>query len=233
MPLPSPEHGARRAVAAALVAVTATLATAAVRAQPAQTIYVGGDILTMKGPRPTYVQALAVRDGKIAYVGQKAGAMRLRGPSTELVDLKGRTLLPGFIDAHGHFVYAGKNLMDADLFGSVDVAELLARMKAHAAKVPEGAWIVGFGYLSRGLKENRAPTVEELDSVATDRPVLVVDSSGHLGAGNSAAFRAAGIDRSTPDPEGGSARWSTKRSHQGAVYASACSRCGPTSTSAT
>jgi len=204
MPLPFPERGARRAVAAALVVVAAALAPSAARAQPAQTIYVGGDILTMKGPRPNYVQALAVRDGKIVYVGDRAGAMRLRGQSTELVDLKGRTLLPGFIDAHGHFVYFGKNLMDANLFGSADVADVLARMKAQAAKVPEGAWIVGFGYLSRDLKERRPPTIEELDSVATDRPVLIVDSSGHLGAGNSAAFKAAGIDGSTPDPEGGS-----------------------------
>jgi predicted amidohydrolase YtcJ len=106
MPLPSHERGARRAVAAP-VAMPAALAPSAARTQPAQTIYVGGDILTMKGPRPAYVQALAVRDGKTADVGDRAGAMRLRGSSTERVDPKGRTLLPGFIDAHGHFVYTG------------------------------------------------------------------------------------------------------------------------------
>jgi len=181
-----------------------SLACAAAAAQPAQTIYVGGDILTMKGPKPVYAQALAVRDGKIAAVGARDAVMRLKGTATEVVDLKGRTLLPGFIDTHGHMIYFGKNLMDADLFGSRDVADLIARMKAHVPKVPQGAWIVGFGYGARSLKEGRAPTIEELDAVSADRPVLIVDSSGHLGSANSAAYRAAGIDASTPDPEGGS-----------------------------
>jgi predicted amidohydrolase YtcJ len=180
------------------------LACATAAAQPAQTIYVGGDILTMKGPKPVYAQALAVRDGRIAAVGARDAVMRLKGSVTEVVDLKGRTLLPGFIDTHGHMIYFGKNLMDADLFGTRDVAELVARMKAHVPKVPEGAWIVGFGYGARSLKEGRAPTIEELDAVSPDRPVLIVDSSGHLGSANSAAYRAAGIDASTPDPEGGS-----------------------------
>ncbi|MFN7643105.1 MAG: amidohydrolase [Burkholderiales bacterium] len=181
-----------------------SLACAAAAAQPAQTIYVGGDILTMKGPKPVYAQALAVRDGKIAAVGARDAVMRLKGTATEVVDLKGRTLLPGFLDTHGHMIYFGKNLMDADLFGSRDVADLIARMKAHVPKMPQGAWIVGFGYGARSLKEGRAPTIEELDAVSADRPVLIVDSSGHLGSANSAAYRAAGIDASTPDPEGGS-----------------------------
>ena len=141
---------------AAVLALTGAVAFA----QPAQTVYFGGDILTMKGPKPVYAQALAVRDGKIVWVGSMAGAMALRGPATELVDLKGRTLLPGFIDTHGHMMYFGKNLMDADLFGSRDIADVLARLKAHVAKVPEGGWIVGFGYGARGLKEGRAPTLE-------------------------------------------------------------------------
>jgi predicted amidohydrolase YtcJ len=180
------------------------LPSAPATAQPAQTIYVGGDILTMKGPKPVYAQALAVRDGKIAAVGARDTVMRLKGAATEVVDLKGRTLLPGFIDTHGHMIYFGKNLMDADLFGSRDVADLVTRLKAHLPKVPDGAWIVGFGYGARSLKEGRAPTIEELDTVSPDRPVLIVDSSGHLGSANSAAYRAAGIDASTPDPEGGS-----------------------------
>jgi predicted amidohydrolase YtcJ len=196
-----------RTVIRGTLAASLALACAAAPAQPAQparTIYVGGDILTMKGPNPAYAQALAVRDGRIAAVGPRDAVMRLKGPATEVIDLKGRTLLPGFIDTHGHMIYFGKNLMDADLFGSRDVAELLARMKSHAPKVPEGAWIVGFGYGARGLKEGRPPTIEELDTVSADRPVLIVDSSGHLGSANSAAYRAAGIDASTPDPEGGS-----------------------------
>jgi predicted amidohydrolase YtcJ len=76
-------------------------------------------------------------------------------------------------------------------------------MKTQAEKTPEGDWIVGFGYKARGLKEGRTPTIEELDQVSADRPVMIVDSSGHLGAGNSLLFKLAGVSAATPDPEGG------------------------------
>jgi len=177
------------------------LATAAVHAD---TLYTSGDILTMRGPQPETVEALVVKDGKILFVGPLAEAKAIAGPATSTVDLKGKTLLPGFIDTHGHFVYFGKNLVDADLFGCADVADLLARMKKQVERTPPGAWVVGFGYQPRQMKENRTPTIEELDAVAADRPVMIVDSSGHLGAGNSRAFEAAGITADTPNPTGGS-----------------------------
>jgi len=170
----------------------------------ADTIYTRGDILTMRGPQPETVEALVVRDGTILFVGPLAEAKSLAAPGATTVDLKGKTLLPGFIDTHGHFVYFGKNLVDADLFGSSDVADLLARMKTQAERTPPGAWIVGFGYQPRQMKENRTPTIEELDGVAVDRPVMIVDSSGHLGAGNSKVYEVAGITADTPNPTGGS-----------------------------
>ena len=173
-------------------------------AQSAATVYFNGDILTMAGESPTYVESLVVREGRIVYVGSAAAAMSAAGDDATRIDLQGRTMLPGFIDTHGHFIYFGKNLVDADLFGTKNVGEVIERMKRHAPNVPEGAWIVGFGYLSRKLAEQRTPTIEELDAVSLDRPVLIVDSSGHLGAANSAAFRAAGIKAATPDPVGGS-----------------------------
>ena len=186
-----------------LLAVAGLFQAATAMAASADAIYFGGDILTMKGKSPQYAQALAVRGGKIAFVGSKASAMKLRGESTKVVDLGGATLLPGFIDGHAHMIQFGKNLIDADLFGTSDMADLIARMKAQAAKVPEGAWIVGFGYQAKRMKEGRTPTVEELDTVSADRPVMVVDSSGHLGAGNSALFKLTGISASTADPAGG------------------------------
>jgi predicted amidohydrolase YtcJ len=169
----------------------------------ADAIYLGGDIVTMQGKAPHYVQALAVRDGKIAYAGKLADARKLQGPSTRVVDLQGKTLLPGFIDSHGHMIMFGKNLMDADLFGSKDVADVVARMKAQTARVPEGAWIVGFGYSTKLMAEKRTPTSEELDQVSADRPVMIVDGSGHLGSMNSALMKIAGVSAATPDPEGG------------------------------
>jgi len=191
-----------RFISSALAAIGLAI-TASASAQPADTIYFGGDILTMKGRTPQYVGALAVRGGKIAYVGQRSGAMKLKGSGTQMVDLAGKTLLPGFIDTHGHMILFGKNMMDADLFKTTDIADVLARMKAHVGKVPDGQWIVGMGYNARALKENRTPTIEELDTISADRPVMIVDSSGHLASGNSVLFKITGINADTRDPEGG------------------------------
>ena len=174
------------------------------RGDVADTLYTGGDIITMRGPQPEMAEALAVKNGKIVFVGPLAEAKAVVGPATTTIDLAGKTLLPGFIDTHGHVVYFGTNLVDADLFGCTDIPDLLARMKKQAERTPAGAWIVGFGYQPRQMKENRAPTIEELDGVAADRPVMIVDSSGHLGAGNSRVFDVAGITADTPNPEGGS-----------------------------
>jgi predicted amidohydrolase YtcJ len=169
----------------------------------APTLYFGGDILTMRGTEPEYVESLAVKEGKIVYAGPRAEAQRRVGTDAKSVDLGGKTLLPGFIDTHGHFVYFGKNLVDANLFNCVDIPDLIARMKKQVEQTPQGAWVVGFGYQARAMKEGRPPTSEELDQISKDIPVMVVDSSGHLGAANAAAFKAAGITADTPDPTGG------------------------------
>jgi hypothetical protein len=172
---------------------------AAPASAPADTLYSGGTILTMAGPRPTTVEALGVRGGRIVYAGPLARAPR--NGSTRVVNLKGRTLLPGFIDTHGHFIYFGKNLIDADLFGASSIEEIVRRMKLQATKVGAGEWIVGFGF--RGADLPRYPSTAELDAISADRPLMVVDSSGHAGAFNSAAFKAAGVSAATPDPAGG------------------------------
>ena len=186
-----------------LAALVVGAGDAAAADEPADAIYGGGVILTMAGPEPERVESLAVKDGRIVFVGPAAEAARFVGPATRRVDLGGRTLLPGFIDTHGHFVYFGKNLVDANLFGCTTVAEVLERMGRQAERTPADGWIVGFGYQARQLAEGRTPTSAELDGVSADRPVLIVDSSGHLGAANAAAFRAAGISAATPDPAGG------------------------------
>jgi predicted amidohydrolase YtcJ len=169
------------------------------RIQPADILYTGGTILTMAGEQPGTVESLAVAGGRIVHAGPLASAPR--SAATKVVDLQGKTLLPGFIDTHGHFIYFGKNLIDADLFGAGSIPEIVRRMQEQATKVGPDEWIVGFGFRASDLE--RYPSVAELDAVSADRPVMVVDSSGHAGAMNSAAFRAAGISAATPDPEGG------------------------------
>ena len=166
-------------------------------------IFTGGDILTMVGAEPETVEALVVANGRIAFVGSADEAMRHRTTATQLVDLAGRTMMPGFIDAHGHMLYYGKNLFDAVLTGVADIPELVSRMQAQAAKVAAGDWIVGMGYAPLKMAERRHPTAAELDAVSGDRPVLVVHSSGHGGSMNHAMMRLLSIDETTPDPAGG------------------------------
>ena len=173
-------------------------------AQEVPTVYRGGDILTMRGPTPELVEELVVHRGKILHAGKSADGKPHAGPNPKIVDLGGQTLVPGFIDTHGHMVYFGKNLIDGDLRGAKSVAEVVSRMKEQAKQMPAGAWIVGFGYLARDLAEKRHPTLDELNEVSQDRPVMIVDSSGHLGSGNGAVYKAAGITAATKDPEGGS-----------------------------
>ena len=187
----------------AVVVSLVSLAEPAV-AQIADTLYSGGDILTMRGDAAEYAESLAVRNGTILFIGPASDVKKHVGPATKTVDLAGKTLLPGFIDTHGHMVYFGKNLVDANLFGVTGIPDLVERMKKQVKRTPADGWIVGFGYQARGMKEGRPPTVEELDTISADRPVMIVDSSGHLGAGNSAVFRVAGISADSPDPKGGS-----------------------------
>ena len=200
--MPCPPRAALAAAFAMVFAITRILVAAP--ASPGTVIYTGGDILTMRGPQPELVEALAVKDGRILAVGQLADVKAQGGPAATVVELAGKTLLPGFIDTHGHFVYFGKNLVDADLFGCQGIPDLVARMRKQAERTPAGAWVVGFGYQPRQMKEGRTPTIEDLDVISADRPVMIVDSSGHLGAGNSKVFAAAGIAAATPDPAGGS-----------------------------
>ena len=176
---------------------------AAEPAAPRATVYTGGDILTMQGPAPAYVQALVETAGKITFVGSSADALKAAGANPRRVDLAGRTLLPGFIDAHGHLIYASHTMLDADLSGVKNISELLVRMKAHAATVPAGERIVGMGYRAEQMAEGRHPTAAELDTVSSTRPIGVSDGSGHHGVLNTALMKELKLSAATPDPEGG------------------------------
>ncbi len=197
----------RRAVppAAGALLAEAVFAPEARAAEPRSShlIFTGGDILTMAGPQPEYVEALVVDRGRIAFLGSRAEAMQRKRAKTQVIDLAGRTLLPGFIDAHGHMIYYGKNLADASLKGVADIPELVRRMQAHAAQTPGQGWLVGMGYEPLKMAEKRAPTAAELDAISKDRPVLVVHASGHGGSMNHALMRALGIDANIADPAGG------------------------------
>jgi predicted amidohydrolase YtcJ len=197
-------------VAAALAACMALVAPALAQ-QTAEIIWSGGPILTMND-KAMRAEAVAVANGRILAVGRRSEVMKLKGPQTQLVDLKGRTLVPGFVDAHGHIVVGGLQALSANLLappdGQVqDIASLQHTLRdwvqKNAAAVEKAKVIIGFGYDNAQLKELRHPTKEELDAISQDIPVLIVHQSGHLATGNSAMLKAMGYDANSKDPAGG------------------------------
>jgi predicted amidohydrolase YtcJ len=192
-------------------ALLLTGTSTAAMAQSADRIWSGGPILTMDD-KAMRAEAVAEAGGKIVAVGSKADVMKFKGPRTEVIDLKGRTLVPGFIDAHGHMVIGGLQALSANLLappdGNVtDIPGLLQTMRdwiaANKDAVAKTQLIIGFGYDQATLKEHRHPTREELDTVSTEYPIMLVHQSAHFGTFNSKALEVVGINASSKDPAGG------------------------------
>ena len=167
----------------------------------------GATVLTVDAA-DSVAEAVAVRAGRILAVGRDTDVSSLIGPATRVLDLRGRTVTPGFIDSHTHNVHVGEfrysfaqlNLA-AELVPSVEQALALVRERAAAAR--PGAWIGGRNYDPNGMRERRWPTRWELDKAAPGNPVLITIRGGHACAASSRALQAAGISRDTPDPAGG------------------------------
>ena len=196
--------------AAALAGCMALTAPASAQ-QTAESIWSGGPILTMND-KAMRAEAVAVANGKILAVGRRSEVMKLKGPNTQLVDLKGRALVPGFVDAHGHIVVGGLQALSANLLappdGQVqDIASLQQTlrdwMQKNAAAIEKTKLVIGFGYDNAQLKELRHPTREELDAVSQDIPVIIVHQSSHLATVNSAMLKTMGYDANSKDPAGG------------------------------
>jgi len=196
---------------AALAAACVALATPVSAQQSADRIWSGGPILTMND-KAMRAEAVAERGGRIVAVGSKAQVWKLKGPNTKVVDLGGRAMLPGFVDAHGHLVVGGIQALSANLLappdGNVtDIASLqkVVRewMAANDAAVKKVNLIMGFGYDNSTLAEHRHPTRDDLDQISKDVPVMLWHQSGHMVAINSKALEIAGMTADTPDPQGG------------------------------
>jgi len=173
---------------------------------PEHEIYVNGNVLTMDAAG-TVVEAVSLREGLIDSIGSSEDMLALVGDNTVVVDLRGRTVLPGFIDAHGHFPGSGQTVFSADLnsppIGEVtNLSQLLERLTRLAQARSDG-WIIGHGYDDTLLAERRHPNRDDLDTVSSDRPVAIIHVSGHLAVVNSAALAILGIDAESLDPEGG------------------------------
>ncbi len=187
------------------------LAQSASGAEMAEQIWSGGPILTIDQSRPR-VEAVAVKDGRILAVGSSSEIERYRGKQTVIHDLGGRTLLPGFVDAHGHAFMIGLQAVSANLLSPPDgkvkdikglQSTLTQWASEHASTEKSIGMILGFGYDDAQLAEQRHPTRDDLDLVSKDIPVMIIHQSGHIGGMNSKALELAGITAATADPQGG------------------------------
>jgi predicted amidohydrolase YtcJ len=167
----------------------------------ADLVFVNGDVYTVDAAR-SWAQAVAVKDGRIIAVGTDDVVGELRDSRTQVIELAGRMLVPGFQDAHVHPVFGGVDLLRCDLhdFGTKD--EYLAAVASYAAANPEEPWILGGGW-SQDVFPRGCPSKDDLDRVVADRPIFLPNRDGHSAWVNSDALRIARITAETPDPADG------------------------------
>jgi predicted amidohydrolase YtcJ len=195
------------ALAAGIVLGATAHAAARTAALPADAIYRNGYIYTVDA-KDSVRQALAVRAGRIVYVGDNAGAGRLAGKPTHIVDLKGRMLMPGLIDGHMHPQSGGSRLLNCSLdYQSLTVAQFQSRIQSCIDKDKKSGaerWLVVVNWFQQGmLPDGVETTAATLDALKTDRPVIVRSSFGHSALLNTKGIKLASIARDTPDPAGG------------------------------
>lgn len=202
---------AGRHALAAILLLAAAGAGAAPKMEAADTIYSNGYVYTVDA-RDSVQQALAVRAGRIVYVGDNAGAAALAGSQTRVVDLQGRMLMPGLIDGHLHPMSGGKRLLHCNLnYEALTVPQFQARIQACADKdrdvkgiTDKNKWLQVVNWFQQGmLPAGVEMTRATLDAVKTERPIVARSSFGHSNLASTRALQMAGITRSTPDPKDG------------------------------
>ena len=182
-----------------------------------RTVFTGGTIIT-SDPAARRTSAVAIEGDRIVAVGD--AALAVVDASTEKVDLKGKTLLPGFHDAHCHPVLGGAHMAEAPIWGVGDLAEVLSIVRRYGDEHPDLEWIRGFGYLPAMLPNGHGEAAL-IDAVVGDRPVWLTANDGHTGWANSIALERAGIDANTPDPPHGALGRRADGSPSGALLESA------------
>jgi hypothetical protein len=181
------------------------------QSQTAETIFFNGDILTGahlsaadRSHTPPRVSSLAVNSsGRILFIGDDESVLRLKTPTTRLVDLHGAFATPGFDDAHTHMASAGLQRLEVDLDNVPSLAAMQQKIKTYAANLPPGQWILGGGWDHTKWKSGKLPSARDLDTVSAGRPLYLERTDGHIAVLNTAALAACGITASTPAPLGG------------------------------
>ena len=178
--------------------------SAAREPQPATLVFDNARVYTMNAAQP-HAEAVAVLGNRIVFVGSSDAARAYKGPATQVVDLQGKTLMPGFISGHDHFIASDWVFAGVDLYDISAMDELLEKIRSYAQEHPDLPIILGMGW-NHGLL-GRYPTARELDQAVPDRPAFLLDYTVHDGWLNSAALRAAGVDKATPDTQPGTTYW--------------------------
>ncbi|NUQ21284.1 MAG: amidohydrolase [Gemmatimonadaceae bacterium] len=201
-------HLLRSALAGAALALAAAPLAAQPRRsagtsiRPADLVVVNATVYTVDDSRPT-AEAIAVRDGRIMFVGSRRGVDAITGPATKVVDAHGGTVIPGMTDAHAHFMGLGQALRTVDLTGTTSYQQVIDRVVARAKTVPAGTWIIGRGWDQNDWGDTRFPTHDALSRAVPNNPVLLERVDGHAQLANAKAMQLAGITAQTRDPEGG------------------------------
>src|SRR6266852_3898411 len=172
-----------------------------VRTEP-EMVLLNGNIITVDARQPR-AQAVAIAGGRFLAVGSNDDVRHLSKPGTRELDIGGKTVVPGFIDAHTHPSYAGiRHLrwVDCDLRSIVEIQNAI---RERAAKTSAGDWVIGFKYDDTKTKEGRRLTREDLDAAAPSHPVFIEHRGGHTAYVNSLALRRTEVNDATADPDGG------------------------------
>ena len=186
----------------AIMATATALSARPAAAQHADLILTNARVYTADAAHPR-AQAVAVRDGRIVFTGSAQEAEALRGPATRVVDVNGKTVIPGMIDAHGHLTGLGTALRNVDVTGTRSLAEVVDRVKQRAARTPAGAWIEGRGWDQNDWGDQSFPSHRTLSDAVPDRPVVLGRVDGHAIFVNAKAMELAGVSKATKDPVGG------------------------------
>lgn len=180
----------------------ATFAPGEAQVEPADIVFKNGAIYTVNEASPK-AEAIAVKYGRIVFVGSNADAKRHEGKGARVIDLKGKTVLPGFVDSHYHFSGVGFREMNLNLEGTTSLEDFLAKVKARVDKARPGEWVTGRGWIETFWKPQAFPTRSDLDKISPNNPVYLTRADGHGAVANSAALKIANVDKNTENPFGG------------------------------
>jgi predicted amidohydrolase YtcJ len=166
------------------------------------TVFINGNIYTGNAKAP-HAEAVAAKDGRIAFVGSNADARKFQNGDARIIDLKGKTVVPGLTDSHCHIFGIGEREMNLNLEGANTLEDFLAKVKERVTKTERGKWITGRGWIETFWQPPQFPTRGDLDKIAPDNPVFLTRADGHAAIVNSAALKIASIDKNTANPFGG------------------------------